>query len=307
MTKIHKLIIIGSGPAGITAGIYASRAALSPIIIEGNVPGGQLMGTSYVENWPGEISILGPELMQKLKDQAANLGCQFIQEKIEKLDLKNRPFTLWTDKNREIKTESIIIATGCEPRKLNCPGESTYWGRGVTTCATCDGAFYKDRPILIIGGGDTAMEEASFMTNFTNQITIVHILDKLTASPIMQQRVLNNKNINIIYNSTITEIIGDGNHITQVIIENVNTKEKQTLKTDVLFLAIGSTPNSAIFKDQVEVDKMGYIVLKGETQTSVEGIFAAGDITDWKYRQAITSAGQGCKAALDAQRYLENL
>lgn len=305
MTKIHKLIIIGSGPAGITSGIYASRAALNPIIIEGKMPGGQLMATSYVENWPGENSILGPVLMKKLKDQAVNLGCQFIEEKIEKVDLKKKPFTLWTDKNKELKSESIIIATGSESRKLNCPGENEYWGKGVTTCATCDGAFYRDRPILIVGGGDTAMEEASFMTNFTNQITIVHILDKLTASPIMQQRILNNKNINIIYNSTITEIIGDGKHITQVIIENIKTKEQQTLKTDVLFLAIGLKPNSAIFKDQLELDKIGYIILKGETQTSVDGVFAAGDITDCKYRQAITSAGQGCKAALDAQRYLE--
>ncbi|MDR3646054.1 MAG: thioredoxin-disulfide reductase [Candidatus Babeliales bacterium] len=306
MNKIHKLIIIGSGPAGITAGIYASRAALNPIVIQGQAPGGQLMGTSYVENWPGEKSILGPELMSKLKNQAADLGCQFIEEKIDKVDLKNRPFTLWTNNNREIKTDSLIIATGSEPRKLNCPGESTYWGKGVTTCATCDGAFYKDRPIVIVGGGDTAMEEASFMTKFTNQITVVHILDKLTASHTMKQRVLDNPNINIIYNSTISEIIGNENHITQVVIENTKTKEKQNIKTDVLFLAIGLTPNSAIFKEQLELDKMGYIVLKGETQTSIEGVFAAGDITDCKYRQAITSAGQGCKAALDAQRFLEN-
>lgn len=307
MTKIHKLIIIGSGPAGITAGIYASRAALDPIIIEGKSPGGQLMATSYVENWPGEKSILGPDLMKKLKNQAEHLGCQFIQEKIEKVDFSTRPFTLWTNQNKELKTEAVIIATGAEPKKLNCIGENEYWGKGVTTCATCDGAFYKDRPVLIVGGGDTAMEEASFMTKFTNQITIVHILDKLTASPIMQQRVLNNPTIKIIYNSVIKEIKGDGNHINSVVIENQKTKEQQTLKTDVLFTAIGLNPNSSLFKDQLEIDKMGYIVLKGETNTSVPGVFAAGDITDFKYRQAITSAGQGCKAALDVQRYLENI
>lgn len=307
MIKVHKLIIIGSGPAGITAGIYASRSALYPIIIEGKSPGGQLMATSYVENWPGEKSILGPELMKKLKDQAIHLGCQFLEQKIEKVDLSKRPFTLWTNQNTELKTESVIIATGAEPKKLNCLGENEYWGKGVTTCATCDGAFYKDRPVIIVGGGDSAMEEASFMTKFTNKITVIHILDKLTASPAMKQKVIENPDIKIIYNSTVREIKGDGNHINAIIIENHVTKELQTLKTDALFIAIGLNPNSGLFKDQLELDKIGYIILKGETQTSVKGVFAAGDITDCKYRQAITSAGQGCKAALDAERFLENL
>lgn len=303
----HKLIIIGSGPAGLTAGIYSSRALLNPIIIEGQNPGGQLVNTAYVENWPGEKSILGPDLMTRLKEQAINLNCQFIEEKIEKVDFSKRPFTLWTNKNKELKTESVIIATGSENKRLNCPGESEYWGKGVATCTTCDGAFYKDRPIVIVGGGDSAMEEASFMTKFTDQITIVQILDNLTASPIMQKRILEHKNIKIIYNSTVNEIKGDGNHINEVIIENEKTKERQSLKTDALFLAIGLSPNSSIFKDQLELDKIGYILLKGETETSVKGVFAAGDISDYKYRQAITSAAQGCKAALDAQRYLHNL
>ncbi len=303
--KIYSLIIIGSGPSGLTAGIYAGRAQLNPLIVEGPNPGGQLMGTSYIENWPGEIKILGPELMKKMKEQAEFFGCTFLAESVEKVDFSKRPFTLWT-KNKEIQAKSIIIASGASSKKLQCPGEQEYWGKGVTTCAVCDGFLYKDRPVIIVGGGDSAMEEASFMTKFTDQITIIQISEKLSASKVMQDRILKNPKIKILYNSTITEIKGDNNHVTEAIISNLKTKETQSLKTDAIFVAIGLIPNTKIFKDQIELDKMGYVAFKDFTKTSVEGVFVAGDASDYKYRQAITSAGSGCAAALDAERYLSH-
>lgn len=302
--KIYPLIIIGSGPAGLTAGIYASRSKLYPLVLDGEKPGGQLMGTSYVENWPGEKSILGPELMEKIREQAKHLGCEFLTETIVKVDFSKKPFTLWTNKNKELKSESVIIATGASPKKLKCPGEEEYWGKGVTTCAVCDGAFYKDKPVIIVGGGDTAMEDASFMTRFTDQITIIQISEKLSACKTMQDRVINNTKIKIIYNSTVKEIKGDGNHITQAIISNNITKEETILKADALFVAIGLNPNTNAFQGQLELDKIGYIIVKDHTKTSVPGVFVAGDVADYKYRQAITSAGIGCSAALDAERYL---
>ena len=305
--KIYPIIIIGSGPAGLTAGIYASRSRLYPLIIDGEKPGGQLMGTSYVENWPGEKSILGPELMQKMRTHAESFGCEFLTETIVKVDFSKKPFTLWTNKNKELMAHSVIIATGASPKKLKCPGEDEYWGKGVTTCAVCDGAFYKDQPVIIVGGGDTAMEDASFMTKFTDQITIVQISEKLTASKSMQDRVLSNSKIKIIYNSVVKEIKGNGNHFTEAVIINNKTNEQQTLKANALFVAIGLNPNTAIFKDQLELDKIGYIIVKDHTKTSVSGVFVAGDVADYKYRQAITSAGVGCSAALDAERYLNEL
>jgi thioredoxin reductase (NADPH) len=304
--EVRSLIIIGSGPAGLTAGIYSSRANLKPLIIEGSSPGGQLIGTSYIENWPGEKSILGPDLMQKMKEHAQHFGSEFLSENIVKVDFSKRPFTLWTDKNKELKAKSVIIATGASPKKLNCPGEKEYWGKGVTTCAVCDGAFYKDQPVIIVGGGDTAMEDASFMTKFTDQITIIQISQNLSASYSMQKRVLNNPKINIIYNSTIKEIKGDNNHITEAVVINNKTNEQKILKTKAIFVAIGLNPNTKVFKDQLELDQTGYVKLKGITNTSVEGVFAAGDVADFKYRQAITSAGYGCAAALDAERFLSH-
>lgn len=302
--QIHNVIIIGSGPAGLTAGIYASRANLKPLIIEGKNPGGQLMGTSHIENWPGNKSILGPTLMMNIKDHAKHFGSTFLMEEVVKVDLSQRPFTLWTHRNKELKAHSIIIATGAIPNRLNCPGESEYWGKGVTTCAVCDGAFYPNKRILIVGGGDTAMEDASFMTKFTDKITIVHILDKLTASAAMQERVINNPKINIIYNSTVTEFKGDGSHVTQAIITNKLTGSTQTLDVDGTFLAIGSRPSTTIFQGQLELDNWGHVKVTNHTNTSVQGVFAAGDVKDFRYRQAITSAGSGCMAALDAEKYL---
>jgi len=306
-TTIEKLIIIGSGPAGLTAGIYASRANITPLIIEGKNPGGQLMGTSFVENWPSQKSILGSKLMMDMRDHAKHFGCKFIGDEVVKVDFSKRPFTLWTSRNKELQAQAIIIATGAIPNRLNIPGETEYWGKGVTTCAVCDGAFYPDKKILIVGGGDTAMEDASFMTKFTNKITIVQIEDKLTASQAMQKRVLDNPDIKIIYNSTVTEFKGDGSHVTHAVITNKKTGKSEEMAFDGAFLAIGLRPNTEPFKGHIELNKWGYINVTNHTHTSVPGVFAAGDVEDYRYRQAITSAGSGCMAALDAERYLAGL
>ena len=306
MSAVHKLIIIGSGPAGLTAGIYAARANLEPLIIDGKTPGGQLMGTTVVENWPGEKSILGPKLMMNMREHAQHFGCQFLDGEVTKVDFTKKPFLLWTDRGTELQAHAVIIATGADPKKLGCPGEKEYWGKGVTTCAVCDGAFYPDKRVIVVGGGDTAMEDASFMTKFTDKITIVQNQDALTASHVMQKRVLEKPSITILYSSTITKIQGDGSHITHAEVTDLKTKKKQLLEVDGIFLAIGLQPSSEAFKDQVELEKWGYIRVENHTRTSIEGIFVAGDVADWRYRQAITSAATGCKAALDAERYLKN-
>jgi len=306
---VRKLVIIGSGPAGLTAAIYAARANLKPVIIEGTAPGGQLIGTTYVENWPGEKSILGPKLMMNMREHAEHFGTEFISGDVTSVNFSQRPFTLTTSEKKEIKTESIIIATGAIPNKLGCPGEDTYWGSGVTTCAVCDGAFYPDKKVVIVGGGDTAMEDASFLKKFTNKITIIQISESLTASYAMQQRVLNDPDITIIYNSTVTEIHGTSDagskHVTGITVENKKTGQKSKLEADGVFIAIGLKPNTNPFADHLCLDKGGYIQVKNNTHTSVEGVFAAGDVFDYRYKQAVTSAASGCMAALDAQRYLE--
>lgn len=301
----EKLVIIGSGPAGYTAAIYAARADLNPLIIEGPVPGGQLMGTTYVENWPGIKQILGPQLMMQLREHALSFGARTLAEEVISVDFNQHPFLIKTAKNT-LRTQSVIIATGATPKKLGCPGEAEYWGKGVTTCAVCDGAFYKNKRVVIVGGGDTAMEDASFMTNFTDQITLVHILPNLTASHAMQQRVLNNPKINILYESTVTAIEGNGQQVTSLIIKNQKTGQTTQLPTDAVFIAVGLAPNTTIFKGQLDLAKNGYIITQEHTKTSIPGVFVAGDVADFRYRQAITSAGSGCMAALDAERYLKN-
>lgn len=300
----RKIVIIGSGPASLTAAIYASRADLLPLVIEGSNPGGQLMGTSAVENWPGNISIMGPQLMMNMKEHAQHFGTEFLSESVISVDTSQRPFTIITDKNKILKSHSIIIATGTTAKRLHVEGEDAYWGKGVSTCAVCDGFFFKNKKIVIVGGGDTAMEVASFMTKFTDNITIIHILDKLTASAAMRKRVLDNPKIQIIYNSRVTNINGNGNVVTGITMANQQTKEITDLEVDGVFVAIGVTPNSNMFKNQIAINSEGYIELKEHTQTSVEGIFAAGDIADFRYRQAITAAGSGCMAALDAEYWL---
>lgn len=303
--SIEKLVIIGSGPAGLTAGIYGGRADLSPLIIEGSEPGGQLMGTTYVENWPGEIRILGPDLMKKMREHAEHYQARFLTDTLTKVDLSQSPFFLTTKREKTIKAHALIIATGAKPKRLHCPGEDTYWGKGVTTCAICDGALYKGKEVVVVGGGDTAMESASFLTNFTDKITIVHILPELTASEAMKERVLKDPKVNIMYNSTVTAIEGNGKVVTGVTIENQETKKVSQLPVGGVFIAIGLTPNTHLFKGQLEMNDYGYLLLKNHTATSVPGVFAAGDVADSRYRQAITSAGSGCAALLDAERFLK--
>lgn len=306
MNTIHPLVIIGAGPAGLTAAIYAARANLSPIIIEGSKPGGQLMGTTAIENWPGTSSIMGPELMINMIDHAKKFSTEIISGSVSKVDLSTRPFQLVLDTKKEFKAHSIIIASGATSNKLGCLGEEEYWGKGVSTCAVCDGAFYKNQSVVIVGGGDSSMESASFLLRNNNNVTIVHIGEKLTASHSMQQRILNQPNIKIIYNSTVTEILGNGTHVTEAIITNQITNETERIKTNAVFLAIGLKPNTTIFKDQLELSHSGHIVVHDLVKTSAEGVFAAGDVQDPKYRQAIVSAGFGCIAALEAERYLSD-
>ena len=306
-TKHLNLIIIGSGPAGLTAGIYAGRARLNTLILQGKAPGGQLMGTTYVNNWPGEVSILGPELMMKIQNHTLHTGCEFLPESVVKTDFSKKPFTIWTHRGKELSADAVIIATGSVPKMLNCPGEAEYWGKGVTSCAVCDSALYQDKPVVIVGGGDSAMEYVFALAKYTDKITVVHILDKLTAAPDLQNRVSEFPTVKIIYSSTVTEIHGADGHVTGVTIKNQISGTQSNLQTDGVFLAIGLSPNSAIVKGQLELDKQGYIKVSRLTHTSIPGVFAAGDVIDPRYRQAISSAGSGCMAALDAERYLTNL
>jgi len=306
-TQKEKLVILGSGPAGLTAAIYAARSGLQPLVIEGSTPGGQLMSTSFVENWPGETSILGPTLMLNMRTHAAHFGTRFLSQEVVSAQVREKPFILTTHKSTKIETDALIIATGAISKRLHVTGESEYWAKGVTTCAVCDGPFFKDKPIVIVGGGDTALENALFMTNYTNNITIVHILSKLTASKIMQDRVFNHSQIKIIYESTVVGISGNSEHVTEVLVVNQITGESQTLPVSGVFIAIGLLPVTQLFKNQLELTPHGFIKLTGHTTTSVPGVFAAGDVADWRYRQAVTSAGTGCMAALDACMYLECL
>jgi len=301
---IHKIIIIGSGPAGLTAGIYTSRSKLNPLIIEGNLPGGQLITTSYVENWPGEEKILGAQLMEKIRQHAKKCGATLHSENVTKVDFSKKPYKVFTQSSKEFETESIIIATGSSHKKLNIPGEKSYLGKGVSTCATCDGPFFQDKNIVIVGGGNSAISEAAFLNRFAKNITIIQNGEKLTATDPLKDDVINNPKIKIIYNSLTKEISGNQDKVEKIIIENQKTKEISEIPTDGIFIAIGMKPNTEIFKDQLEMDNYGYLKLQNNTQTNKEGIFAAGDVSDYKYMQAITAAGFGCMAALDAERFL---
>ena len=304
MDSIHSLIIIGAGPAGLTAAIYAARSNVAPLIIEGSKPGGQLMGTTAVENWPGIDTIMGPKLMNNMINHAKKFSTQIISGSVNKIDLSQRPFSLTLDTNKTFKTHTIIVASGATPNRLSCPGEEEYWGKGVSTCAVCDGAFYKNQSVIVVGGGDSSMESASFLQRNHNKVTIVHIGEKLTASHAMQQRIINQPNITILYNSTVTEIKGNDTHVTQAVITDQTTKQTQNIKTDAVFLAIGLKPNTTMFKNQLDLTSSGHIKVHDHVKTSVEGVFAAGDVQDPKYRQAIVSAGFGCMAALEAVQYL---
>ena len=305
---MHKVIIIGSGPAGLTAAIYAARANLKPLVFEGVQPGGQLTITTDVENYPGfPEGILGPELMDKFRKQAQEFGAETLFENVDKVDFNSKPFKLHVGE-KEYEAESVIISTGASAKLLGLESESKLMGFGVSACATCDGFFFKEKDILVVGGGDSAMEEATYLTKFASSVTIVHRRDEFRASKIMQDRALNNPKISVMWNSEIVEMYGDPKDkgLESVDIRNLQSGEVVRHDTDGVFMAIGHKPNSDIFKDQLSLNESGYIITEADsTVTSVKGVFAAGDIQDFTYKQAITAAGSGCMAAIEAERFLE--
>lgn len=305
--EINKVVILGSGPAGLTAALYAARANLSPLLIEGNEPGGQLTITTEVENYPGfEHGIQGPEMMDVFRRQVTRFGTRFMTGAVTEARLGKRPFELVVD-GKVVKAEAVIISTGASAKLLGIESEKRLMGYGVSACATCDGAFFKEKEAIVVGGGDTALEEANFLTRFVTKATIVHRRDALRASKIMQDRVRRNPKIGFIWDSVIDEIFGDPkNGVSGVRLKNLKTGAAADHKVDAVFVAIGHQPNTALFKGQLAMDEVGYLKVKsGSTYTTIDGVFAAGDVADSVYRQAVTAAGTGCMAAIDAERWLE--
>lgn len=300
------IIILGSGPAGLTAAIYSARAGYPPLVIGGYEFGGQLMLTTYVENFPGfQKPILGPELMENMKKQAEGVGAKIIYDNATSVDFSARPFKIFV--NDDFYTaDSVIIATGASAKWLGLESEQRLRGRGVSSCAVCDGAFFKGKDVALVGGGDSAMEDAIYLSKICNKVTVIHRRDKLRASAILQARAKSRPNIQFIWNSVVEEVIGDGK-VEGVKIKDLKTGKSEILRVSALFIAIGHKPNTEIFRGQLDLDERGYLIVKNETMTSIEGVFAAGDVADWKYRQAVTAAGLGAKAALDAVKYLESL
>jgi thioredoxin reductase (NADPH) len=301
---VRNTIIIGSGPAGLTAAVYSARANLKPLMIEGITAGGQLMLTTEVENYPGFIDgIMGPELMENMRKQAARFGTEFLSDDVTRVDFSKRPFDIYVGDDVHL-AKSVIISTGAKARMLEIPGEKELLGHGVSTCATCDGFFFRDQKLMVIGGGDSAIEEAIFLTKFASGVTVVHRRDSLRASKIMQDRAFENPKIDFLWDSVLTDIYGNGK-VAGARVKNLKTNEESDQPIDGVFVAIGHIPNTALFEGQLELTG-GYIETRGtDTRTSVSGVFAAGDVVDFKYRQAITAAGMGCMAAIDAERYLE--
>ena len=300
---MHDIIIIGAGPAGYTAGIYCSRARHDTLLISGILPGGQLMNTTDVENYPGfSDGIMGPDLMDVMRKQTEKMGTKIIDDEVTSVDFKNRPLKVKTA-SEEFEARAVIVCTGANPRKIGLEGEQTFAGKGVSYCATCDGAFFRDQELIVVGGGDSAMEEAIFLTKFASVVHIVHRKGEFRASKIMQERALSNEKIKVHFNFTIKEIHGD-QKFQQVVLNNTKTNEDKILEAGGLFIAIGHEPNSAIFQDEIELDGNGYIIIKNNTETSMTGVFCAGDVHDHRYRQAVTAAGFGCMAAIDVDKYL---
>ncbi|SVA12166.1 uncharacterized protein METZ01_LOCUS65020 [marine metagenome] len=306
--KHSRLIILGSGPAGYTAAIYASRAMLEPTLLTGIEPGGQMTITTDVENYPGFSEIIqGPWLMEQMKEQAANVGTDVVFDTIVKVNLSDKPFELVSDSGSEYTCDALIISTGAQAKWLGLDSEEKFKGYGVSACATCDGFFFKDKRVLVIGGGNTAAEEALFLTNFASKVTLIHRRDSLRSEKILQERLFINEKIEIMWNSEIKEVIGKDEPllVEGAIINDKVTDQNKKIDADGIFIAIGHSPSSQIFKDQLEINQNGYINTKPDsTVTSIEGVFAAGDVTDEKYRQAVTAAGMGCMAALEAEDYL---
>ena len=301
---VRNVIVLGSGPAGFTAALYAARADLEPLVLKGLEAGGQLMLTTEVENYPGFADgIMGPELMDQMEKQAQRFGAEILAVHVTEVDLTSRPFVVKAG-DQAWRARTVIVATGATARWLGVPGEEKLRGRGVSACATCDGFFFRDRELVVVGGGDTAMEEATFLTKFASKVTVVHRRDRFRASKVMQDRLFANEKIEVTWNSVVDEILGS-DAVTGVVLRDAVTGETRTLATDGVFMAIGHDPTTGLFRGQLDVDENGYLaVSEPTTATNVPGVFAAGDVTDHTYRQAVTAAGQGCKAAIDAERFL---
>ena len=315
MNETYKVVIAGSGPAGLTAAIYASRANLSPLVVEGepsstgDQPGGQLMLTTDVENYPGFVDgIMGPDLMMAFREQAARFGTEFVTEKVSRVDLSVRPFGIWVGDpeadDPTVHTEALIVATGARSLTLDLPNEARLLGHGVSTCATCDGFFFRDKKLGVVGGGDSALEEAIFLTKFAPDVKVIHRRKSLRASKIMQDRAMKNPKISFQWDSVVKDVLGDQS-VSGVRLQDVLTGQEEDLAVEGLFVAIGHEPNTDLFKGLLDMDDAGYIVTHDGTRTSVDGVFAAGDVQDHVYRQAVTAAGSGCMAAIDVERWLE--
>ncbi len=306
-TRHTRLLIVGSGPAGYTAAVYSARAMLNPVLIQGMQPGGQLTITTDVENWPGDASVMGPDLMVRMEHHAREMGAEVISDLVTSLDLSQRPFAAQTDSGTAWTADAVILATGAQAKWLGIPSEDKFKGFGVSACATCDGFFYRGKEVVVIGGGNTAVEEALFLTNFASKVTVIHRRDSFRAERILQDRLFKHPKVQVIWNHTVDEILGTEGPlgVTGVRARNVKTGEEQTIPCAGFFVAIGHAPASELVKDQLELHNGGYVkVTPGGTATSKPGVFAAGDLTDHIYRQAVTSAGMGCMAALDAERFL---